>query len=174
MTVLSLPGASMLTIAYGWFFRFWSALVLVSFASTTGATIAFLLSRYLLRDIVQRRFGDRLTKFNQALEREGAFYLLTLPLIPAVPFFVINLVMGLTRLPVRTFWWVSQLGMLAGTAVYVYAGSRVPDLQTLADQGVGAIFTSGQLLQLAIALGLLGAFPLITRKVVRRFSGQAA
>jgi uncharacterized membrane protein YdjX (TVP38/TMEM64 family) len=96
---LSLPGATAMTLLMGWLFGFWRAVIVVSFASTLGATIAFLLSRYLLRDAFQNKFGDWLQKFNEALEREGAFYLFTLRLIPAVPFFVINVVMGLTRIP---------------------------------------------------------------------------
>lgn len=133
VTGLSLPGATALSLLYAWFFGFLPAVVLVSFASTAGATLAFLLSRYFFRDAVQNRFGDQLQSFNQALEREGAFYLFTLRLIPAVPFFVINAVMGLTNIPTRTFWWVSQVGMLAGTCVYVYAGASIPRLQQLAD-----------------------------------------
>ncbi|MFT7639104.1 MAG: putative membrane protein YdjX (TVP38/TMEM64 family) [Pirellulaceae bacterium] len=113
-TGLSLPGATVLTIAYGWYFGLARGLVLVSFASTAGATLAFLLSRYLLRDTIEKRFGERLEAFHRNLEREGAFYLFSLRLIPAVPFFVINAVMGLTQMKTRTFWWVSQLGMLAG------------------------------------------------------------
>ena len=113
---LSLPGAAGMTLIMGWLFGFWRGVLVVSFASTAGATVAFLLSRYLIRDAIQNRFGDRLAKFNEALEQEGAFYLFTLRLIPVVPFFVINVVMGLTPIKVTTFWWVSQLGMLAGTA----------------------------------------------------------
>ena len=132
-TGLSLPGATLMTLVVAWCFGFWKGLVLVSFASTLGATFAFLLSRYLLRDIIQSKFGERLKTFNESLDREGAFYLFTLRLIPVVPFFVINVVMGLTRIRTTTFWWVSQLGMLAGTCVYVYAGSNVPSLSQLVD-----------------------------------------
>lgn len=162
VTGLSLPGAIVLTLTCGWFFGLWRGMLLVSFASTTGATVAFLISRYLLREPIQNRFGERLATFNQSLEREGAFYLFMLRLIPAVPFFVINVVMGLTPLPARTFWWVSQLGMLPGTAVYVYAGSNVPDLTTLADKGVGGILSP----QLMVAFVLLGVMPLFLRKLV--------
>lgn len=162
VTGLSLPGATVLTLTCGWFFGLWRGILLVSFASTTGATVAFLVSRYLLREPIQSRFGERLATFNQSLEREGAFYLFMLRLIPAVPFFVINVVMGLTPLRARTFWWVSQLGMLPGTAVYVYAGSSVPDLTTLADKGVGGILSP----QLMVAFVLLGVMPLVLRKLV--------
>lgn len=168
VTGLSLPGAAGMTLVYGWYFGFLRALVLVSFASTAGATVAFLLSRYLFREAIQQKFGQRLTTFNEALQREGAFYLFTLRLIPAVPFFVINVVMGLTSLPTRTFWWVSQLGMLAGTAVFVYAGSQVPDLQTLSDEGAKAVFSGNQLFQIAIALALLGLFPITVKKIMQR------
>lgn len=171
-TGLSLPGAAVLTLTLGWFFKqlfgelngYLTAFVVVSFASTSGATLAFLLSRFLLRDAVQNKFGDRLVKFNEALEREGPFYLFTLRLIPAVPFFVINVVMGLTPIRVRTYWWVSQLGMLPGTAVYVYAGWSVPGLAELAEKGTGGILSTN----LIIAFALLGLFPIVVRKVMSR------
>jgi uncharacterized membrane protein YdjX (TVP38/TMEM64 family) len=170
VTGLSLPGATGLTLLFAWLFGFWRGMLVVSFGSTAGATVAFLLSRYLLRDAIAKRFGDRLIAFNDALVREGAFYLFTLRLIPVVPFFVINAVMGLTRLPVRTFWWVSQVGMLPGTAVYVYAGASVPRLQTLAEQGISAIFTRAQVTQILFAFVLLGLFPLLVRFVIKRMS----
>ncbi len=166
---LSLPGAAMLTLLYGWYFGLGPGIVVVSFSSTAGATLAFLLSRFLFRDAIQRRFGDRLSRFNVSLEREGPFFLFTLRLIPAVPFFVINAVMGLTPIRTRTFWWVSQLGMLAGTAVYVYAGSSVPTLRMLADQGVNAVFTPIQMSQIILAFVLLGLFPLLARWGVKVF-----
>lgn len=165
-TGFSLPGAAIMTLVLGWFFGFARAFVVVSFASTAGATLAFLISRFLLRDWVQSNFQDRLTRFNDALKREGAFYLFTLRLIPVVPFFVINLVMGLTPLPVRTFWWVSQVGMLPGTAVYVYAGSQFPSLQALAEKGAKGILSP----QLILAFVILGLFPLVVKKVMNRFS----
>ncbi|NQV26953.1 MAG: TVP38/TMEM64 family protein, partial [Rhodopirellula sp.] len=165
VTGLSLPGASVLSLVYAWYFGFVRGMVVVSFASTGGATMAFLLSRYFLRDTIQNRFGDRLVSFNEALQREGAYYLFTLRLIPAVPFFVINVVMGLTPLKTSTFWWVSQVGMLPGTAVYVYAGSRFPDLQTLAEQGGSGILTP----QLIIAFLILGLFPIAVKKVVSKW-----
>ncbi len=173
VTGLSLPGAALLTLVMGWYFGFSRGLLLVSFASTTGATAALLLSRYFFRDAVESRFGEQLRTFNEALRREGAFYLFTLRLIPAVPFFVINAVMGLTKIRTRTFWWVSQLGMLPGTAVYVYAGSRVPDLQTLAVSGVQAVFTPGQLTQITVAFVLLGVFPLAMKWLLRSLRHQS-
>ncbi len=170
---LSLPGATVLTLSYGWLFGFTRALVLVSFASTAGATLAFLLSRYLFRDSVQRRFGDRLARFNESLARDGAYFLFSLRLIPVVPFFVINAVMGLTPLRTTTFWWASQLGMLPGTAVYVYAGSSVPSLQRLADDGISTVFSGQQLAQLLSAFALLGVFPLLVRWGLRRFGAKS-
>ena len=167
VTGLSLPGATVLTLAYGWFFGFWRALPLVSCASTTGAIFSFLLSRYLFRDSLELKFGDQLQKFNKMLEQEGAFYLFTLRLIPAVPFFVINAVMGLTPIRLLTYWWVSQLGMLPGTCVYVYFGSTIPTAKELAN------FDASQILYdhpgIFIAFALLGTFPLIVKKIMSRF-----
>lgn len=167
VTGLSLPGAAALTLLFGWYFGFRDGLILVSFASTLGATIAFLLSRYLFRETINSKFGERLSSFNESLEKEGPFYLFTLRLIPAVPFFVVNAVMGLTPIKTRTFWWVSQIGMLAGTMVYVYAGSSVPNLATLAEKGVNAVFTPAQMFQIIGAFALLGVFPLIARWLIR-------
>ncbi len=164
VTGLSLPGAAALTLLMGWLFGFWDALILVSFASTAGATISFLLSRYLLHEWIQNRFAKQLAGFNNALEREGAFYLFTLRLIPAVPFFLINVVMGLTRMRVWTFWWVSQVGMLAGTGVFVYAGAQLPSLQQLAENGIGSVLSP----QLIVAFVLLGIFPIAVKKIMGR------
>ncbi|MDB5389406.1 MAG: ydjZ 4 [Planctomycetaceae bacterium] len=166
VTGLSFPGAALMTIAYGWLFGFWQGLLLVSFASVAGATLAFLLSRYLLRDRIQRRFGDQLQGFQSTLQREGPFYLFTLRLIPVVPFFVINVVFGLTPISVRTFWWVSQLGMLPGTAVYVYAGTSLPGLEQLRDPTVSKIISP----QLLVAFALLGIFPLLVKKGLSRIT----
>ncbi|HUG90541.1 MAG TPA: TVP38/TMEM64 family protein, partial [Planctomycetaceae bacterium] len=168
VTALSVPVATLLTFTLSWFFAqafgetagFWTALVVISFASASGSTLAFLLSRYLFRGLVERRFGERLRKFDAALKREGAFYLFTLRVWPLVPFFVINLVMGLTPMRARTFWWVSQLGMLPGTAIYTWVGSSLPALSELAEQGVGRLLSW----QLVVALVLLGLFPLAAKK----------
>ena len=151
---LSLPMVTILSLVYAWYFGFWHALILISFASTAGATLAFLTSRFLFHDAIQRRLGDRLAAVNSNLQRDGAFYLFSLRLIPLVPFFVLNLVMGLTPIRTRTFWWVSQIGMLPGTMVYVFAGSSVPDLETLARDGVGSIFTA----RIWVAFAILAAF----------------
>lgn len=170
LTGLSLPGAVFLSIAYGWIFGFWRGLLLVSFASTLGATAAFLLSRFLLRDAVQARFGPRLARFNAAWEAEGAWYLFALRLVPAIPFFVVNLWMGLTPIKTRTFWWVSQVGMLPATAVFLWAGAAVPSLKTIADRGVGGILSP----QLLAALTLLGLFPLAAKRLLARFRRSPA
>ncbi|QDV25521.1 TVP38/TMEM64 family protein [Aureliella helgolandensis] len=162
VTGLSLPGAAVLTLVCGWYFGFWQGLLIVSFGSTGGAMVAFLISRYFLRDWIQSQMQDRLGRINDAFDREGAFYLFTLRLVPAVPFFVINVVMGLTKIRATTFWWVSQLGMLPGTAAYVYAGSTVPSLQSLADQGAGSIL-SGQMI---LAFAILGILPLAIKKIM--------
>lgn len=171
-TGLSLPGAAALTLVYGWYFGFKPALLIVSFASTAGATIAFLISRYLLHHKVQTKFGDRLTAFNHHLEEEGAFYLFTLRLIPLLPFFVINLVMGLTPIRTRTYWWVSQLGMLPGTMVYVHAGTQIPHLTQLAEEGIAAVFSPHQLFQITIAFGLLGIFPVVAKLMLKALSNR--
>jgi len=162
VTGLSLPGATIMTLTYGWFFGFWRAIILVSFASTAGATVAFLFSRYFFRASIQARFGDRLRGFNAALEKEGGFYLFTLRLIAGVPFFMINLVMGLTPIRAWTFWWVSQVGMLPGTAAYVYAGSTFPDLQTLSERGAAEILKP----QVLVAFAILGLLPITVKKLL--------
>lgn len=128
-TALSLPGAAILTLAAGALFGLVTGTIIVSFASTIGATLAFLSSRFLLRDWVQGKFGERLSGLNDGLQRDGAFYLFTIRMIPAFPFFVVNLLMGLTKIRTWTYYWVSQLGMLAGTIVYVNAGTQIAGLE---------------------------------------------
>ena len=152
VTGLSLPGAAVLTLFGGAVFGLLWCTVIVSFASSIGATLAFLASRFLLRDWVQARFGDRLKPVNDGVAQEGAFYLFALRLVPAFPFFVINLVMGLTTIRTWTFYWVSQLGMLAGTLVYVYAGTQLGEFRLSA--GLVAAFT------------LLGLFPLAAKRAL--------
>jgi len=160
ITGLSLPGAAIMTLAGGALFGFWQGLLLVSFASSIGATLAFLASRYLLRDWVNERFGARLKTINDGIERDGAFYLFTLRLVPVIPFFVINLLMGLTRIKTPTFYGVSQLGMLPGTAVYVNAGTQLGQLESLS----GILSPS-----LLLSFALLGIFPWIARAIARFF-----
>ena len=157
ITGLSLPGAAVMTLAGGAIFGLLWGTVIVSFASSIGATLAFLASRYVLRDWVQRRFSAQLRRIDEGIAREGAFYLFTLRLIPAIPFFAINLAMGLTRMPVWTFYWVSQLGMLAGTLVYVNAGTQLARIESPA-----GILSPG----LVGAFLLLGFFPLIAKKAM--------
>jgi pyruvate/2-oxoglutarate dehydrogenase complex dihydrolipoamide dehydrogenase (E3) component/uncharacterized membrane protein YdjX (TVP38/TMEM64 family) len=157
VTALSLPGAAAMTLAVGAVFGLGWGLLIVSFASTIGATLAFLASRTLLRDWVQSRFGGRLRAVNEGIAKDGAFYLFTLRLVPLFPFFAVNLLMGLTPLRARTFYWVSQIGMLPGTLVYVNAGTRLASIDSVA-----GIVSPGLLLSFA----LLGLFPLLARKLV--------
>lgn len=159
VVALSLPVAVWMTLAIGALFGFWWGLVIVSFASAAGATLAFLAARFLLRDWVQARFGDRLRGINEGVARDGAFYLFSLRLIPVVPFFAVNLLMGLTPMKARTFWWVSQLGMLAGTAVYVNAGTQLARIESLS-----GIVSAPILLSFAA----LGLFPWAARWIVGR------
>jgi pyruvate/2-oxoglutarate dehydrogenase complex dihydrolipoamide dehydrogenase (E3) component/uncharacterized membrane protein YdjX (TVP38/TMEM64 family) len=152
VTGLSLPGAAVMTLAAGAIFGLAWGIVIVSFASTIGATLAFLASRFLLRDWVQARFGNRLKGINEGVAKEGAFYLFALRLVPVIPFVAINLLMGLTPMRVWTYFWVSQLGMLAGTAAYVYAGVKLGEFQ----------LTAG----LLAAFAVLGLFPLLAKKLL--------
>jgi uncharacterized membrane protein YdjX (TVP38/TMEM64 family) len=169
ITGFSMPGAWALSVVCGWLFGFWQALLLVSFASTMGATVAFLLSRYFLHDWVQSHFSRRLARLNAALARDGAFYLLILRLLPTAPYFVINLVMGLTPLRARTFWWVSQLGMLPMTCVFVNAGASLPKLTDLVELGIGGILTP----RLVAGLLLLGLIPLAIRGALRWYGRRS-
>lgn len=157
VTGLSLPGAVIMTLTGGAIFGLLKGTLLVSFASTIGATLAFLASRYLFRKSLQQRFATRLQVINQGIEKDGAFYLFTLRLVPAFPFFIINIVMGLTPIKTLTFFLVSQIGMLAGTIVYVNAGTQLAQISTLKD-----IFSP----ELIISFTLLGVFPLISKKTI--------
>jgi uncharacterized membrane protein YdjX (TVP38/TMEM64 family) len=130
VTGLSIPGAAIMSLVAGALFGVVLGTIIVSFASTIGATLAFLSSRYLLRDWVQGKFGERLRAIDDGLAKDGAFYLFTLRLIPVFPFFVINLLMGLTRVKTWTFFWVSQLGMLAATIVFVNAGTQISRIES--------------------------------------------
>lgn len=157
VTAASLPGAAIMTLAGGALFGLWQGLLLVSFASSIGATLAFLVARFLLRETVRTRFGQRLKAIDRGVQRDGALYLFTLRLVPIFPFFIINLVMGLTRLRTWTFYWISQVGMLAGTAVYVNAGTQLARVER-----VGDILSP----QLLLSFVLLGLFPWIARAIV--------
>ena len=157
VTALSLPGAAIMTLVAGAIFGLLWGVFIVSFASTIGATLAFLVARFLLRDSIQAKFGDKLKAFNTGVEKEGGFYLFTLRLVPAFPFFMINVVMGLTAMKAWTFFWVSQVGMFLGTIVFVNAGTelaKITSLKGILSPGVLGAFV------------LLGIFPLIAKKII--------
>ena len=164
VTALSLPGAAVMTLAGGALFGFWAGVVLVSFASTIGATLACAVARYLFRDWTKARLGTWYDKINAGIQKEGAFYLFTLRLIPAVPFFAINLGMALTEMRLWTFYWVSQVGMLAGTVVYINAGNQLGQISKMGD-----ILS----LPLIISFVILGIFPLAVKKSVNFVRAQA-
>ncbi|HJN49991.1 MAG: TVP38/TMEM64 family protein [Pseudomonadales bacterium] len=155
VTALSLPGATLMTLVAGGVFGLLGGMILVSLASTIGATLAMLVSRFIFRDIIQTKFARQLSMINEGMAKEGAFYLFTLRLVPVVPFFVINLAMGVTHISTRVFFLVSQIGMLAGTLVYVNAGTRIAEIDSLTG-----------ILSPAIVLSflLLGIFPLLLLK----------
>ncbi|MGB4100868.1 MAG: TVP38/TMEM64 family protein [Alphaproteobacteria bacterium] len=157
VAALSLPGAAVMTLLGGALLGFWKGLIAVSFASTIGATLAFLLSRFLLQDWIQGRYQKQLTILNDGFKKEGTFYLFALRLIPAFPFFLVNIMTSVMPIKTRDFYRVSQLGMLPGTAVYVYAGTELGKIQSLSD------ITSPSLLA---AFAVLGLFPLIAKKIV--------
>jgi len=157
VTAFSLPGAVVLTLAGGMLFGLVTGTIVVSFASSIGATAACFFSRFVLQSWVQNKFGDKLKTINEGVEREGAFYLFTLRLVPIFPFFVINLVFGLTKLPLLTFYWVSQLGMLPGTIVFVNAGRALGQIDSAA-----GILSPG----LIISFVILGLFPITVKKIL--------
>jgi len=157
VTSLSLPGAAVMTLAGGAMFGFWTGFVVVSFASTIGATLACFVARFLLRDWVQNKFGDKLAAINEGIAKEGAFYLFSLRLVPIFPFFVINLVLGLTNMNLLSFYWVSQVGMLPGTMVYVNAGKELAKIDSLS-----GILSPGLILSFVI----LGLFPITVKKLL--------
>lgn len=165
VTSVSLPGAALLTLAGGAIFGLVWGTLLVSFASSLGATLAFLAVRFVFRDAVASRFGERIKVIDEGMKRDGAFYLFTLRLVPAFPFFLVNLAMGLTALPVRTFYWVSQVGMLAGTIVYVNAGTELAKIDSLA-----SILSPA----LVVSFVLLGIFPLLAKKAVEWIRSRRA
>jgi uncharacterized membrane protein YdjX (TVP38/TMEM64 family) len=163
VTALSLPGAAVMTLAGGGLFGFVAGTIVVSFASTIGATLACFVSRFLLRDWVQKKFGDKLKTINEGIKREGVFYLFTMRLIPALPFFVINLAMGLTKIPLLAFYWVSQVGMLPGTMVYINAGKELAKIESLT-----GIMSPGLILSFA----LLGLFPITVKKLMAFYKSR--
>jgi len=157
ITALSLPGAAVMSLAGGALFGLVAGVIMVSFASSIGATLAFLVSKFLFRNWVQNKFGDKLSAINRGIEKEGGFYLFTLRLVPIFPFFVINLVMGLTLIRTSVFYFVSQLGMLLGTIVYVNAGTQLAKIESA--KGILS-------LELILSFALIGIFPLIAKKIV--------
>lgn len=160
ITAFSIPGAAVVTLLGAALFGFWTSLLLVSFASTIGATLAFLSSRFLLRDWVQGKFGDKLSTINQGVEKDGAFYLFSLRLIPVFPFFLINLLMGLTPISVGRYYLTSQLGMLPGTAVYLNAGTQLAEIDSLS----GIVSPS-----VLLSFALLGVFPIAAKWIMGKF-----
>lgn len=163
VAALSLPGAAVMTLWGGALFGFWQGLIAVSFASTIGATLAFLLARFLLKDWIQDRYQKQLATLNEGFGKEGAFYLFALRLIPIFPFFLVNILTGMMPIKMRHFYGASQLGMLPGTAVYVYAGTELGKIQSLSD------IASPSLMAAFIALGV---FPLIAKKIVAVLRGR--
>ena len=163
MTAASFPGAALLTLLAGAIFGFWKGVLIASFASTIGATLAFLGSRYLLQNWVQSKFGSRIAPINEGVAKDGAFYLFTLRLVPVFPFFLVNLLMGLSKMKTLTFYAVSQIGMLAGTAVYVFAGTELGKITSLK-----GILSPG----LLGAFVLLGTFPLLAKKIVNAIQAR--
>jgi uncharacterized membrane protein YdjX (TVP38/TMEM64 family) len=162
-TSLSLPGASPLGIAGGALFGFWTATIVVSFASSIGATLACLVSRFLLRDWLQSKFGNKIAKINEGIEKEGAFYLFSLRLIPVFPFWLINIAMGLTKMSLFKFYWVSQIGMLAGTMVFVNAGKELAKVES-----IRGILSPG----LIISFALIGIFPITVKKLISLYRSR--
>ncbi len=165
VAALALPGAVVMTLAGGALLGLFVGTVVVSFASTIGATLACFFSRFLLRDWVQSKFGDKLESVNRGIQREGAFYLFTLRLIPIFPFFIINLVMGLTRMPLFRYYWVSQLGMFPATLVYVNAGKELGKIESVA----GILSPA-----LLVSFAVLGLFPIVVKKALAWYGAKRA
>jgi uncharacterized membrane protein YdjX (TVP38/TMEM64 family) len=163
ITSLSLPGAAVMTLLGGALFGFWQGLIAVSFASTIGATLAFLLGRFLMKDWIQGRYQKQLKTLNEGFKKEGAFYLFALRLIPSFPFFLVNILTSFMPISIRSFYGASQLGMLPGTAAYVYAGTELGKIQSLSD------IASPTLL---LAFIILGLFPLIVKKIVNNLRSR--
>ncbi|TMX42163.1 TVP38/TMEM64 family protein [Vibrio rotiferianus] len=159
ITAFSIPGAAVVTLLGAALFGFWTSLLLVSFASTIGATIAFLSSRYLMREWVQGKFGNKLGAINEGVEKDGSFYLFSLRLIPVFPFFLINLLMGLTPMTIARFYLTSQVGMLPGTAVYLNAGTQLATIDSLSGIVSPTVLAS---------FALLGLFPIIAKWVMSK------
>lgn len=160
VAALSIPGAALLTLLGGALFGLWQGTLLVSFASTLGATLAMLASRYLLREWISRRFARQMQTVNHGMARDGAFYLFALRVMPLFPFVLVNLLAGLTSIRVRQYWWISQAGMFPATVIYLNAGRQLSQLTSIRD-----IISPGML----AAFALLGLLPLASRWLVKRF-----
>ena len=156
VTSTFIGSATAVTLLFGWLFGVVVGALLVSFASTTGATLVFLASRYFFRGEIERRFSAQVRRIDEAFRKNGAAYLLSLRLIPGIPFWLLNAFMGLTPIRLKTYWWISQVGMFPATLLLVYAGSTVPDLMTLKERGLSSLINPGFI----AALALLGLFPL--------------
>jgi uncharacterized membrane protein YdjX (TVP38/TMEM64 family) len=165
VTALSLPGAALMTLTGGAVFGVFWGTIFANISATIGATCAFLIARFVLGNWVQEKFGDRIEPINKGIEQDGGFYLFSLRLVPVFPFFIINVVMGLTKIKTLTFFWVSQIGMLAGAAVYANAGTQLAKIDSLS-----GIASPG----LLISFALLGVFPIIARKSLEWFKGRRA
>lgn len=165
VTGLSIPGAAILSIVAGRFLGLGLGVLVASFAGTLGATLAFLVSRFVIGDMIREKYRNQLAEINQKLAKEGSFYLFSIRLIPAIPFFVINPLMALTPIKVWTYWWVSQLGMLSGTLIFVYTGSHIPSLCELSEKGIEGILSPG----LITALVALAVFPILVRKIMSKY-----
>jgi uncharacterized membrane protein YdjX (TVP38/TMEM64 family) len=163
VATLFLPIAALMAVVAGALFGFWKGVPIASFAAALAATLAFLLSRFILHDTIQRHFGERLTAVNAGMAKDGAFYLFSMRLVPVIPFFMINLVMGLSPIKTRTFYWVTQLGMLAGILVYVNAGTQLAEVYSLSDVFSPALIGS---------LALLGVLPLLGKKALGLLRGR--
>jgi uncharacterized membrane protein YdjX (TVP38/TMEM64 family) len=159
VTALSLPIASIFTLLAGALFGFPTGLLIASFASTIGATLAFLIARFILKEWVQNKYGSYLKKINDGFNKEGSFYLFALRIVPAFPFFMVNIAASILPIKIWTFYWVSQLGMLAGTAVYVYAGTQLGNLTSLS----GIMSPS-----LLLSFATLGIFPIVAKKIITK------
>jgi uncharacterized membrane protein YdjX (TVP38/TMEM64 family) len=164
VTGLSIPGAALLSLVAGRFLGFGLGVLVVNFGVTLGATLAFLVSRFVIGDIIREKYRYQLAEINRKLAKEGPFYLFSVRLIPVIPFMVINPLMALTPIKVWTYWWVSQLGMLPGTLVFVYIGSQIPSLGELSEKGIPGIL-SPELIAAFIALAF---FPFLVRKIISK------
>jgi uncharacterized membrane protein YdjX (TVP38/TMEM64 family) len=165
----SVPGTWIVSMFYGWLFGFLPAVLIVILAATAGATMNFWLSRYLFRAWVEQHIARRWPNFDTAFESGGGYYLLTMRLIPGIPFIVVNSLMGLTKMPTREYWWITLFGMLPGTCAFVWAGASAPRLQELSERGISSVLTW----QLMLSLTVLGLLPLVLRRILTKPKKQS-